>query len=142
MYSPRMAACKDILRTFFSAVESRDLDAIKRCFSEDARYSNVPHDPAVGRAAIGELFRPIVTRSERIEWQIVSSAYTEQRAHVERLDCFWIDGRRYAVACHGVALVDTAHGVITEFRDYVDLGPWREALGDVLARIDNGSTNQ
>ena len=129
-----MATCQHVLQTFFSAVESRDLDAIKHCFSEDARYCNVPYDPAVGREAIGELFRPIVTRSERIEWQIVSSAYTEHRAHIERLDCFWIDGQRYAVPCHGVALIDTARGVITEFRDYVDLGRWRATLGDALTR--------
>jgi limonene-1,2-epoxide hydrolase len=134
MYSRAMATCKGVLQTFFSAVESRDLEAIKRCFSEHARYSNVPYDPSVGRQAIGELFRPIVTRSERIEWQIVSSAYTLRRAHVKRLNCFWIDGRRYAVPCHGVALVDTARGVITEFRDYVDLGRWRATLGDVLTR--------
>lgn len=129
-----MATPSEILQTFFSAVESRDLGAIKRCFAADARYSNVPCDPAVGQEAIGELFRPIVSRSERIEWQVTSSAFTEDRAHIERLDCFWIDGLRYAVACHCVAQVDTARGVITEFRDYVDLGRWRETLGGVLTK--------
>ena len=127
-----MATVQAVLQGFFSAVESRDIGAIKRCFAEQARYCNVPYDPAVGQEAIGELFRPIVERSQRIKWQIVSSAYTEDRAHVERLDCFWIDGVCYAVSCHGVAQVDTARGLITEFRDYVDLGRWRATLGDVL----------
>jgi len=125
---------ENIINGFFAAVESCDLEAIGGFFSAEARYVNVPYPPAVGRQEIIEMFRPIVSRSQKIEWIIASSAYSESRAHVERLDCFWINGRRYSVPCHCVAEVDALAGVITEFRDYVDVGLWRETLGDALTR--------
>ena len=91
---------EQIVLSLFTAVESGDLDAIGTHFAENATYSNVPYEPAVGRKAIIEMFRPIVTRSERIEWQIRTIATAEHRVHCERLDCFWIKGQKYAVPCH------------------------------------------
>ena len=124
---------EEVVSSLFRAVESHDLEAIGGCFSADATYRNVPYDPAVGREAIVEMFRLIVTKSERIEWQVISSAFSETRAHVERLDCFWINGVRYAVPCHCVAEVNTQTAEITDFRDYVDIGRWRDTLGDALS---------
>ena len=104
------------------------------CFHPDATYQNVPYPPAEGHAAIAAMFERILLRSERVEWQVRTAAYAPGRAHVERLDCFWIDGTMYAVPCHCVAEIDESAGVITAFRDYVDLGRWRETLGDALTR--------
>jgi hypothetical protein len=50
----------------------------------------VPYPAAVGHDAIGAMFARILGRSERVEWQVRSAAYVSGRAHVERLDCFWI----------------------------------------------------
>ena len=123
---------EQIVLSLFTAVESGDLDAIGTHFAENATYSNVPYEPAVGRNAIIEMFSPIVTRSERIEWQIRTIATAEHRVHCERLDCFWIKGQKYAVHCHCVVEVDLAAQQITAFRDYVDIGKWRETLGNAL----------
>ena len=99
-----------------------------QCFTPDATYQNVPHPPAVGRAAIEALFAPILGRSERVVWDIVSECYAERRAWLERVDRFWIAGTEYRIECNGVAEIDPDAGLLTAFRDYVDLAVWRERL--------------
>ena len=116
---------------FLAAVESRVPAEVAACFTSDATYRNVPHEPAAGRSGIEELFRPILSRSERVVWDIVSAAYSGDSAWLERVDRFWIDGAEYRIECNGVARVDLASGLIAEFRDYVDLGVWRKRLEGV-----------
>lgn len=113
---------------FLAAVEARDAEAVGACFSPGARYANVPHPPAVGPEAITAMLAPILARSSSVRWEIVASSYQEGRAFLERVDRFVIDGTEYAVECNGVYEVDGVAGVITEVRDYVDLGPWRARL--------------
>jgi limonene-1,2-epoxide hydrolase len=74
----------------------------------------------------------ILERSTRVQWDIVTASYTEHRAWLERVDRFWIDGTEYAAECNGVLEVDPDSGLITAFRDYVDLGVWRAKVGDAL----------
>ena len=121
------------VRSLIDAVGQRDLDALASCFTPAGTYRNVPHPPAVGREAIRALFEPLVRRCERIQWDIVSDAYVGNRAHVERLDRFWIDGQELVAPCHAVVVVDPDRCLIREFRDYVDLAPWRAALARALA---------
>ncbi|HLI16249.1 MAG TPA: nuclear transport factor 2 family protein [Acidimicrobiales bacterium] len=128
MDADRSMEAERIVRRFLDAVEARDLDALAACFSEDARYQNVPHEPAVGPDAIRRLFAPILARSEAVRWELVNAAYRPGQAFLERVDRFVIDGTEYAVACNGVYELDEARGLIIEVRDYVDLGPWRERL--------------
>lgn len=124
-------AARAAVGRFLAAVQARDPAAVASCFTPDAVYRNVPHEPAAGRPAIEQLFRPILLRSERVVWDIVSAAYTEDTAWLERVDRFWIDGVEYRIECNGVARVDPDSGLIAEFRDYVDLGVWRQRLGGV-----------
>ncbi|MBP2366542.1 nuclear transport factor 2 family protein [Pseudonocardia parietis] len=116
---------------FLAAVEARDARAAGACFAPDAGYANVPHPPAVGPAGVEAMLAPILNRSERVRWEIVTASYTERRAWLERVDRFVIDGHEYAVACNGVLETEPS-GLISSFRDYVDLGPWRELIGPVL----------
>jgi len=118
---------------FLAAVQARDARAAGACFAPDATYANVPHPPVVGPSGVTAMLGPILERSERVHWEIVTASYTPTRAWLERVDRFVIDGHEYAVACNGVLEVDR-HGVITAFRDYVDLVPWRALIGPVLAR--------
>ena len=119
------------VRRFLASVESRDPAAVAACFTPDASYRNVPHEAATGPSAIEQMFRPILTRSERVVWDIVSEAYSPDTAWLERVDRFWIDGVEYRIECNGVARVDVGTGLLTEFRDYVDLGVWRQRLEGV-----------
>jgi hypothetical protein len=61
-------------------------------------------------------------------------AVDSDRVHLERVDRFWIRGKEYSVACHAVITVDMTNGLIVSFIDYLDLGKWRETLGDVLRK--------
>lgn len=117
---------------FLAAVGAGDADAAAACFSPDATYANMPHPPVTGPAGVKALLAPILDRAEYVEWEIVTASYGETRAWLERVDRFRIDGREYAIECNGVVEVDPASGLITAFRDYVDLGVWRARLGDVL----------
>lgn len=118
---------------FLDAVAARDADAAGACFAPGAPYANMPHPPVFGPAGVAGLLAPILARSERVRWDLVSASYAPTRAWLERVDRFWIDGREYAIECNGVAEVDPAAGLITAFRDYVDLSVWRGRLGDVLS---------
>ena len=117
-----------IVRSFLDAVETRDVDAVLTHFAPDATWQNVPHAPAVGHGAIGALLHGIIDRSSKVQWDVVSEAYSAERAWLERVDRFWINGNEYAVECNGVLDFDTAAGVITQLRDYLDLGEWRARL--------------
>jgi limonene-1,2-epoxide hydrolase len=124
----------DAVSRFFRAVETRDPARVAACFTADAVFRNMPHEPLVGRAAIEHLFTPILTASERVEWVIHHSFAVGDLVFAERTDRFWIDGIEYHIECNGVFRVDQTQQLIAEVRDYVDLGLWRARLGDVLER--------
>ena len=126
-------ATKLAVRRFLDAVEARDVDAVVASFSPDATYQNVPYEVHAGHDAIRTLFANILHRSSKVQWDILSEAYVPGRAHLERVDRFWIDGTEYSVPCHGVAHVDEDAGDITKFLDYLDLGVWREKVRSALA---------
>ncbi len=116
---------ENVWQRLLGHLEARDASAAATCFTTNGSWQNVPHPPAVGRAAIEGLLAPILRRSERVQWDVVTSAYEAHRGWLERVDRFWIDGTEYAVRCNGVFEVDATTGLITEWRDYVDLGEWR-----------------
>ncbi|MEU7815823.1 limonene-1,2-epoxide hydrolase family protein [Pseudonocardia sp. NPDC049154] len=125
-------SARAVVERFLAAVGAGDAEAAAACFAPDATYANMPHPPVRGPEGVRRLLAPILDRSEYVEWEIVTASYAEHRAWLERVDRFRIDGREYAIECNGVVEVDPATGLITAFRDYVDLQVWRERLGDVL----------
>ena len=114
-----------IVRRWLDAIEARDIDAVLETFSPEGRWQNVPSPPAVGRESIRAMLAPIMQRSERVVWDIVTESYSDERAWLERVDRFTIAGIEYAARCNGVLEFDTEAGLITELRDYVDLAEWR-----------------
>lgn len=132
MPAPQVSA-RDAAERFLAAVGAGDADAAAACFAPDATYANMPNPPVVGPDGVRGLLTPILDRAEYVEWEIVTASYTQTRAWLERVDRFRIGGREYAIECNGVLEVDEATGLITAFRDYVDLGVWRTRLGDVLS---------
>lgn len=123
-----MADVTTVVHSLLRAVADRDVDAVLTCFAADAAWQNVPHPPAEGHEEISAMLGPILARSSEVRWDVVTEAYRDDRAWLERVDRFWIDGSEYAVRCNGVVEFDTDAGVITEWRDYVDLGEWRSRL--------------
>ena len=123
-----------IVRRLLDAVESRDLERVAACLTQDATWQNVPHPVTSGRDEVVGMLARIVTLCERVEWEVVSEAYEGDRAWLERVDRFWIDGECHSVCCNGVVTVDLDRGLVRSFRDYVDLGEWRERIAPVLQR--------
>lgn len=119
---------------FLDAVHARDAAAAGACFTATATYANVPHPPVIGPDGVQGLLGPILERSSRVHWEIVTASFSAGRAWLERVDRFVIDGTEYAVACNAVVEVDPGTGLIRAFRDYVDLGVWRATLDGVLER--------
>jgi limonene-1,2-epoxide hydrolase len=107
---------------------ARDAAGSAALFTVDGTWQNVPNPPAVGRAGIEAMLAPILGRSERVRWDVVSASYEEHRCWLERVDRFWIDGVEYAVQCNGVVEIDPASGLMREWRDYVDITDWRTRL--------------
>lgn len=119
---------------FLDAVASRDLDTVVACFTPGARYANVPHRPAVGRQAIRAMLEPLLLRSSGVRWEVLTEAVVGDSVIAERVDRFVVDGVEHAAPCCGVFVVDPDTGLLDEVRDYVDLGPWRASIADVLTR--------
>jgi limonene-1,2-epoxide hydrolase len=118
-------AARVICDRLLEAVHDRDADGVVACFVPDGSWQNVPHPSSLGRTAIRAVFDRILTRSERVQWDVVNAVYEPHRAWLERVDRFWIDGTEYAVECNGVFEVDEDAGLLVSVRDYVDLGLWR-----------------
>ena len=123
---------ENVVGEFLAAIAARDLDAVLACFTRDATWQNVPHPRSCGHDEIRALLAAIVGRSEKVRWDVVTESYGENRAWLERVDRFWIDGTEYAVECNGVLEFDPESGLIRELRDYVDLGEWRARISGVL----------
>tara|TARA_B100000686_G_C16210080_1_gene674965 strand:+ start:119 stop:517 length:399 start_codon:yes stop_codon:yes gene_type:complete len=117
---------REIIEGFLRHVESRDSEAVAACFTEDAHYRNMPGPPAIGKESIHQVFSKILGASEKVQWDVVTESYMPGIAWLERVDRFWINGIEYSVECNGVFLVDEEAGLITEVRDYLDIGVWRE----------------
>ena len=124
----------EIVETFLHALSTREMRVIMSFFDERSSWQNVPHPPSNGIEEISLMFSPIIHKSSKVQWDILSASYKENRAWLERVDRFWIDEAEYSVQCNGVFEFDLSKGKIITVRDYVDLGEWRERL--TLARLN------
>lgn len=127
-----------VVGRLFDAIEARDAVAITEVLAPDASWRNVPHPVAEGRRAVLAMLGPILAMSDNVEWEVVTGADTgDGVVLLERVDHFTIAGQRYGVPCNGAFLVDLHQGVdggvVTEVRDYTDLGVWRERIGPVYS---------
>jgi limonene-1,2-epoxide hydrolase len=118
-----------------TAIESRDLRRVADALTPDVTWQNVPHAPAVGRDAVVALLAGIVSWSDAVRWDVVSTATDGELTWCERVDRFVIAGDEHAVRCNGVFRVDPASGCVAEVRDYVDLGEWRARIARVMTAM-------
>lgn len=131
-----------ITERLLAALASRDLRRIEAALSPECSWRNIPHPAAEGRDAVLALLSPIVTWSDRVRWDVLSAAYDETTAWLERADRFWIDGSEHTVLCTGVFDVDVETGTVRSVRDYVDLGEWRARMGPALEAMARRSVDE
>ncbi|MGI9598424.1 MAG: nuclear transport factor 2 family protein, partial [Acidimicrobiales bacterium] len=123
-----------VVRALFDAIEARDLAAVESMLAPDASWRNVPHPIADGRPAVLSMLGPILAMSDEVEWEILAGADAGGGVVLlERIDHFTIAGRRHGVPCNGAFVADIGAGLVTEVRDYTDLGVWREQIAPVYA---------
>ncbi len=137
-----MSPARRITHRLLTALASRDLRNIEDALSPDCTWRNVPHPPAEGREAVMAMLSPIVTWSDRVQWDLLSAAYGDTTAWLERADRFWIDGLEHTVLCNGVFEVDAASGTVVSVRDYVDLGEWRTRVGPAVEAMRRRSSDE
>ena len=118
----------EIVESFLNTLPSMEMDKIMSFFDDRSSWQNVPHPQATGSEEIAEMFRPIITKSSSVRWDLTNAVYESEKAWLERIDRFWIDDVEYSVQCNGVFELDIVNGIILSVRDYVDLGEWRGRL--------------
>ncbi len=127
-----MEASRIICEQLLTAVEERDPAGVVACFVPGGSWQNVPHPPSIGQSAIHAVFELVLSRSEKVRWDVVNAVYEPGRAWLERIDRFWFDGSEYAVECNGIFEVDPGSGRLLSVRDYVDLGVWKGKTAKVV----------
>jgi limonene-1,2-epoxide hydrolase len=141
-YDARMnsqANTQNVITGLLSAIESRDLRAIRNALHPSATWQNIPHAPVHGRESVMALLASIICWSDKVRWDVVSVATQGSVGWLERLDRFWLAGEEHSVACNGIFTIDPETQTVLSVRDYVDLGEWRSRVGPVLADFSGRS---
>ena len=121
---------EEIVNTFISKIEARDLDAALEQVSEDCYYDNVPIGDMTGRSDMHQFLRGLLQGEGPVEFEVVRQTCTGNTVMNERLDRFnTASGRTIELPVMGVFEVN--EGLITFWRDYFDNGMFlRQIKGD------------
>jgi limonene-1,2-epoxide hydrolase len=102
-----------------------DLDAILALCAEGMVWHNIPMEPAIGKPAIRAATEGFMADIATCEWITHSIAANGNRVLTERTDGFTFkDGRKAAIRVMGTFEVN-ADGLITQWRDYFDMGEFQ-----------------
>lgn len=127
-----MSELPQALSQFFSCVNARDTAGLGAVLTEDVVYHLiVPYPPVRGRQAVVEALRTSLYEADRVDWEVRNWSATGDPVFVERIDRFWFGDREAAIECTGVFVLQ--EGLISEVRDYADLGTWRTRKNEALA---------
>ena len=117
-----------VLDEFLAAIEKRDVEAVRACFTEDATYATaVPLPALVGRDAIVKLFGQLLGQVGSARFEILAYAVDGDRVWTERIDHFTFGDRPVSIEVMGIFELDGDR--IKAVRDYVDMNTWRERKG-------------
>ena len=82
------ATTQNVIAVLLSAIESRDLRAIRNALHPSATWQNVPHAPVHGRESVMALLASIVCWSDKVQWDVVSVVIENNVGWLERRDRF------------------------------------------------------
>ena len=107
---------EEIVNTFISKIEARDLDAALEQVSEDCYYDNVPIGDMTGRSDMHQFLSGLLQGEGPVEFEVVRQTCTGNTVMNERLDRFnTASGRTIELPVMGVFEVN--EGLITFWRD-------------------------
>jgi len=122
----------EVVRGFIAACASRDVDEAVAVLTDDVEYDNVPIGKVFGPAAVrAALTGDIFAAAADCEWVIVRQVSTGPVVMNERIDRFRIGDRWLEIPVVGIFELDD--GRIRLWRDYFDLGGYRQQKHDLLA---------
>ena len=124
-----MSSPEQIVNTFISAIEARDVDAAVALLADDVSYENMPMDPIVGRDAVAATLRMFLEPASEVEWPVRRQLVDGTCVVNERLDRFKIGDGWLELPVAGVFEVD--NGLITLWRDYFDMGDYQRQMGQL-----------
>jgi limonene-1,2-epoxide hydrolase len=116
-----------VVRKFCDAFGRKNLDELLSFFAPDAVYHNVPLEPVRGLNAIRSTFEMFVAPADRVEFEILHMASTDDVVLNERIDRFVIAGRQVTLPVAGVFIV--RDGKISAWRDYFDMQTYLRQTG-------------
>lgn len=112
----------DLVRHFFRAIESLDLEQALTHLTDDVEYDNVPFGPVVGRDAVRDTLGPFLAGFEEVSWvvshQLASGSLDHGVVMNERVDRFRRGDQWLELRVAGLFVV--RHGQISLWRDYFD----------------------
>ena len=124
-----MSSPEQIVNTFISAIEARDVDAAVALLADDVSYENMPMDPIVGRDAVAATLRMFLGPASEVEWPVRRQLVDGTCVVNERLDRFKIGDGWLELPVAGLFEVD--NGLITLWRDYFDMGDYQRQMGEL-----------
>jgi limonene-1,2-epoxide hydrolase len=115
-----MPSAEQVVRDFCAAASTRDPEILRRFFSDDIVYHNIPMDPAEGIEATMGVVGMFVSMCDALEFEVHHLASDGSTVLTERTDHFTIKGRSAPLPVMGAFQV--VDGKITAWRDYFDMG--------------------
>ena len=124
-----MSSPEQIVNTFISAIEAKDVDAAVALLADDVSYETMPMDPIVGRDAVAATLRMFLQPASEVEWPVRRQLVDGTCVVNERLDRFKIGDGWLELPVAGLFEVD--NGLITLWRDYFDMGDYQRQMGEL-----------
>ncbi len=117
------------VEAFIGHWNSGDMEAMYALCADDVVWHNIPMDPVAGKTAMRAAVAGFMANIAGCDWQIHAIAANGSTVLTERTDGFTFkDGRHAAIRVMGTFVLN-ADGLITQWRDYFDMGEFsREFL--------------
>ena len=117
-----MGAAEDaerVVRGFCEAFDGREVGSLRRYFTDDVVYHNIPLDPAVGIEATMAFIEGFFGMCESMTIETTHLAVTGDVVLTERVDTFTIGGVTAPLPVMGA--FEVRDGKISAWRDYFDM---------------------
>ena len=83
----------EIITAYIRAIETRDMANATPFLTEDTIFDNFPLKPpgkiTIGATAIGQRLQRLLSRCEKVEWEVVRQIEQGDTVFNERVDRFW-----------------------------------------------------
>jgi len=109
-----------VVRDFCGAFDGRNAEGLRRYFTDDVVYHNIPLDPVVGIDDTIVFIEGFFGMCESMTIEVTQLAARDNVVLTERIDTFTIGGERAPLLVMGA--FEIRDGKISAWRDYFDLG--------------------